>query len=491
MVNIAADLAERAGRSGWLDRPAVHTAERTWTHGQVHELAARASTVLAEQGVRPGDHVVVALPDGIGWITAFLGTAVLGATAVLVNPDLTADGHRFIVDDCKAVLAVTTAERAGGFDGTAVLDIATLMTAAEDAPATEPRSLSSDARLYVQYTSGTTGVPKGVPHSHRDVAVYASAVGEEVLHIGPDDVGLSLSKLFYAYGFGNAFAFPLYTGSSVVLLGDRQTPGAVREAIARHGVTVLYAVPSAYANLISSGDPAVFATVRAAVSAGENLRPGLGRRISEFMAAPVLDQLGSTEVGHAMCTNGVDFCLPGTIGRAVPGYRLEVRDKAGNPVADEVEGDLWVSGPTVMTEYLNRPQDTARTLVGGWLATHDRVVRGKNGSYRHVGRADDMEMVGGVTVSPLEVEAALGDHAAVKEIGVAVLADAQGITQLHAFVVPRDPAGRPDSLPAQLVALARDRLAPHKVPRVVHLVDALPRTPNGKLRRHILRNGTW
>ncbi|MCZ1005615.1 AMP-binding protein [Streptomyces lydicus] len=491
MVNIAADLAERAARSGWLDRPAVHTAERTWTHGQVHESAAGAATVLADHGVRPGDHVVVALPDGIGWITAFLGTAVLGATAVLVNPDLTADGHRFIVDDCKAALVVTTAQRAGGFDGTAVLDIETLMTAAAHAAATEPRPLSSDARLYVQYTSGTTGVPKGVPHRHQDVAVYARAVGEEVFHIGPDDVGLSLSKLFYAYGFGNAFAFPLYTGSSVVLLGDRQTPGAVRDAIACHGVTLLYAVPSAYAHLISSGDPSAFATVRAAVSAGENLRPGLGRRISEFLSAPVLDQLGSTEVGHAFCSNGVDFCLPGTIGRTVPGYRLDVRDKAGNPVADEVEGDLWVSGPTVMAEYLNRPQDTARTLVDGWLATHDRVVRGKDGSYRHTGRADDMEMVGGVTISPLEVEAVLGDHSAVKEVGVAVLADTQGITQLHAFVVPGGPAGRPDSLPAELVALARNRLAPHKVPRIVHLVDALPRTPNGKLRRHILRSGKW
>ncbi|MGX7763411.1 AMP-binding protein [Streptomyces angustmyceticus] len=491
MVNIAADLAERAARSGWLDRPAVHTAERSWTHGQVHELAARASTVLADHGVRPGDHVVIALPDGIGWFTAFLGTAVLGATAVLVNPDLTADGHRFIVDDCQAALVVTTAPRAGGFDGTAVLDVETLMTAAAHAPATEPRPLAPDARLYVQYTSGTTGVPKGVPHRHQDVAVYASAVGEELFHIGPDDVGLSLSKLFYAYGFGNAVAFPLYTGSSVVLLGDRQTPGAVREAIARHGVTILYAVPSAYANLIGGGDPAVFATVRAAVSAGENLRPGLGRRISECLSAPVLDQLGSTEVGHAFCSNGVDSRVPGTIGRAVPGYRLEVRDKAGDPVADEVEGDLWVSGPTLMTEYLNRPQDTARTLVDGWLATHDRVVRGRNGSYRHVGRADDMEMVGGVTVSPLEVEAALGEHPAVKEVGVTVLADAQGVTQLHAFIVPGDPDGRPASLPAELVALARERLAPHKVPRVVHLVDALPRTPNGKLRRHILRTGTW
>jgi fatty acid CoA ligase FadD22 len=102
-----------------------------------------------------------------------------------------------------------------------------------------------------------------------------------------------------------------------------------------------------------------------------------------------------------------------------------------------------------------------------------------------------MEMVGGVTVSPLEVEAVLGDHPAVKEVGVTVLADAQGITLLHAFVVPTGPVRRLDSLPAQLVALARDRLAPYKVPRVVRLVDALPRTPNGKLRRHILRSGKW
>lgn len=491
MVNIVADLQQRGTRSGWANRPAFYTDGRTWTHGQVHDLAARAATVLADHGVRPGGRVLIALPDGIGWVAAFLGTACLGATAVIVNPELTADGHAFVTRDSDVGFAVSTAALGSRFAGTRWLEIGDLLARTEQADGTAPCPVPADAPLYVQYTSGTTGVPKGVVHTHGDLPEYANAVGEAVLGIDQHDVGLSMSKLFFAYGFGNALVFPLYTGSAAVLLGDRQTPGTVREAVIRYGVTVLYAVPSTYVQLISGGDPAAFGSVRAAVSAGEHLRPDLAERISAFLRAPVFDQLGSTEVGHAFCANGVAFVVPGTIGRPVPGYRLEIRDATGNPVGDGIEGDLWVSGPTLMREYLNGPDATARTLVDGWLATQDRAVRDSSGAYRHVGRADDMEMVAGVTVAPLEVEAALAGHPAVREVAVVAATDTHGATALHAYVVAAPEDSPQATLPAELITLARSRLAAFKVPRVVHLVDALPRTPNGKLRRHLLRSGSW
>ncbi|MEU1270546.1 AMP-binding protein [Streptomyces sp. NPDC005799] len=490
--NLAAQLAGLAEWRGWTDRPAFHQGHRVWTHGQVHALAAKAATVLEGHGVRPGDRVVLALPDGIAWVTAFLATARLGAVAVLVNPELPAADQAFMAADTTAVLCVTGPGPEDRFAGRERLGADQLLALSASAGPAPAHPVDAHTPLYVQYTSGTTGRPKGVVHTHGDPKTYHDLIGRRLLRITRDDVTLSVSKLYFAYGFGNAFVFPLFSGSSAVLVDRRPTPAAVDALVARHRVTLLYSVPSAYAALVAdrgSGHEACFASVRAAVSAGEGLPDGLGGRITELLGAPVLEQIGSTEAGHAFCANGFEHNHPGTVGRPVPGFEVELRDRAGRPVPDGIEGELWVRGPTVTPGYLNRPEETARTLVGGWLATHDRAVREPDGAYRHLGRADDMEMVGGITVSPLEVEAVLRTHPAVREVAVVTVTDGTGVSRLRAFVVPVTPV--PDGLRDDLLRLAREQLAAFKVPRSVSLVASLPRTPTGKLRRHLVRQGAW
>ena len=490
-MNIAADLAHRAGRCGWSASPAFIDERRTWTHGEVHDRAARVATVLCERGVRSGDRVVLALPDSFGWVVTFLAVARLGATAVLVNPELTPDDHRFMVKDSAARLTVTDARRADHFDAGRRLNIDDLLTLAGAAGHAVAASTDEDTPLYLQYTSGTTGEPKGVVHRHGDLPLYYDAVGCAVLGIEPTDVTLSVSKLFFAYGFGNAFVFPLYSGSSAVLVAGRPTAEAISELVTRHGVTLLYAVPSAYAALVERARPAAFDSVRAAVSAGETLPAQLGEQTSRLLGAPVCEQIGSTEAGHAFCANTTADNVPGTLGRPVPGYDLEIRDRDGRAVADGEQGELWVRGPTLLREYLNRPEETAKVLVDGWLATRDLACRQADGTYRHLGRVDDMEMVGGITVSPLEVERLLAEHPLVREVAVAAVTDISGATKLRAYVVPRHPAGDDTVLENELIGLARSQLAPFKVPRTVHVVPAMPRTPTGKLRRHVVRTGSW
>lgn len=496
--NLAAQLADLAERRGWLDRPAFHQGHRAWTHGEVHALAARAAGVLAGHGVTAGDRVVLALPDGIAWVVAFLGIARLGAVAVLVNPELPATDHAFMAVDTGAVLCLTGPGLEDRFADRARLgadQLLALTSCAEPAPA---HPVDAHTPLYIQYTSGTTGRPKGVVHTHGDPKAYHDLIGRRLLRITGDDVTLSVSKLYFAYGFGNAFVFPLFSGSSAVLVDRRPSPAAVDELVVRHRVTLLYSVPSAYAALVAErgrGHGTCFASVRAAVSAGEGLPQDLGRQVTELLGAPVLEQIGSTEAGHAFCANGFDHNRPGTVGRPVPGFEVELRDRAGDPVPDGTEGELWVRGPTVTSGYLNRPEETGRTLVRGWLATHDRAVREPDGTYRHLGRADDMEMVGGITVSPLEVEAVLRTHPAVKEVAVVTVTDGTGVGRLRAFVVPAAPHDiglqSLQSLQEDLLRLARERLAAFKVPRSVSLVPSLPRTPTGKLRRHLVRQGAW
>jgi acyl-coenzyme A synthetase/AMP-(fatty) acid ligase len=343
----------------------------------------------------------------------------------------------------------------------------------------------------VQFTSGTTGRPKGALHRHGDPAAYYRSVAIPVVEIDRPDVTLSISKLFFAYGFGNALVFPLFSGSAAVLIAGAPTPQAVQELAVRHRVSVLYAVPSAYANLVAEASPEAFGSVRVAVSAGESLAIGLGERASALLGAPVLDQLGSTEAGHAFCSNTLAGNVPGTIGTPLPGYQLELRDADGNVLGEESDGALWLRGPTLMSQYLNLPEATAEVLVDGWLRTADRAVRHPDQTYTHIGRTDDMEMVGGITVAPLEIERVLSEHADVSEVAVAAVPDERGATKLLAFVVTyRADRPRPE-LEAELTALARARLARYKVPRAVRFVDALPRTPTGKLRRFIVRQGSW
>jgi acyl-coenzyme A synthetase/AMP-(fatty) acid ligase len=488
-VNVAASLAETAERNGWLGRTAFHCDDRSWTHGEVHDLAARAASVLVDHGVRPGDRVLLALPDGIGWVTTFLAVARLGAVAVLVNPDLTAADHAVLAEDCAPRLCVTTAALQGRFDRW--IDEADLLARARSAGAAGAHWVDPETPLYIQYTSGTTGEPKGVVHVHRDLPVYHGAVGVPVLGIGAQDVTLSVSKMFFAYGFGNAFVFPLYSGSAAVLAAVRPPAERVAELVERHQVTMLYAVPSAYAQLAAKTAKASFRSLRGAVSAGETLPRELGERAAALLGVPVYEQIGSTEAGHAFCANGPGGNVPGTIGRPIPGFELELRDRNGSPVADGEQGELWVRGPTLLKEYLNRPAQTARVLVDGWLSTRDLAVRDAGGTYRHLGRVDDMEMVGGITVSPVEIERVLGGHTGVREVAVAAVPDEKGATKLRAYVVAAEPDPDGGRLEADLLGLARQRLAAFKVPRTVQLVEALPRTPTGKLRRHVVRTGSW
>ncbi|WP_432705843.1 class I adenylate-forming enzyme family protein [Amycolatopsis taiwanensis] len=482
----AAGLEDLAFRNGWGDHAAYFTEDGTWTYSQVHDTAARAVAVLRLLGVRPGDRVLIALPDGIGWVVAFLAVARAGCTVVPVNPELTADDHAFMAGDCDARLVITTPELSLRFGSWQCLTVAELMAGAADADRSVP--VATDVPLYVHYTSGTTGRPKGVVHPQRNPAAYHHSVGR-ALGVRAGDTTLSVSKLFFTYGFCNALVFPLFSGSAAVLIGGRPTPEVVGELVARHRVSLLYAVPSWFGRVVAEGDQGKFASVRAAVSGGERFPRDMTERAAEFLEAPVLNQLGATEVGCAATANTLAHNVPGTIGRPVPGYRVEVRDSELRAVGDEVEGSLWVRGPALMSGYLDRPEATAEVLVDGWLHTRDRVVRHADGTYTHVARSDDLEMVGGITMSPMDVEDVLRTHREVREVAVAAVPDQVGATKLRAFVVP-EPGYTEAGLEAELLVLARENLAPYKVPRSVRFVSALPRTSTGKLRRFALRAGT-
>jgi 4-hydroxybenzoate adenylyltransferase len=527
-ANLAAALeAASAARRG-MQEVAFLVGERVFTHGEVHDGAARTASVLEAAGAGRGDRVLVAVPDGLEFVWAFLGAVRLGAVAVPVNPRLTLDDHRQMLEVAGATVVVAGAELAARFEGRARVVLAEgLEHELAGAPRLPVADVAPHDPAYAQFTSGTTGVPKAAVHRHADPRVYFDAFARPAAAIGAGDTLLSVSKMFFAYGLGNSLFFTVFAGCRAVLHPGHPRPEEVAALIRRHGVTVLFSVPTFYARLLGLRGPnamvglrgpnamvglrgpnamvglrgptavagceegEAWPSLRAAVSAGETLTPALAERIRAALGCPVLDGLGSTEVGQTFVSNTLEDQRDGTVGRALPPYEVAVRDADGSDLPAGETGALWVRGPTVLLEYLNRPDATAAVKQGEWLGTGDRAAIEADGFVRHHGRVDDIEIVGGINVGPLEIEGVLARHSAVTEVAVVALRDELGASRLEAFVVPVPGAGPLEELADELQALARTHLAAFKVPRAVRFVEALPRTPTGKLRRFVLRSGDW
>lgn len=345
--------------------------------------------------------------------------------------------------------------------------------------------VGDDDMCFWQYSSGTTGRPKAVIHSHRGALAPARCHGRHVVGLTADDRVYSTAKLFFSYGLQNSMIIPLATGASVVLDPDRFVAARAWEIIRRERPTVLYSVPGAYAALLAEADDrsADLSSVRCCVSAGEALPGALLERWHRRFGQPILDGIGSTEIGHIAISNTPADVTPGSSGVPVPGYEVRVVGNDGHDVAPGSPGVLWVRGPSTALGYHARPERTAATFRDGWVVTGDRYEV-RDGHYRHLGRDDDMLRVGAQWVSPVEVEAVLAAHPAVLESAVVGRADRDGLTRPCAYVVPR---GDSVALAAELVAFCAERLPRHKRPSWVELVPELPKTATGKIQRYRLR----
>jgi len=319
---------------------------------------------------------------------------------------------------------------------------------------------------------------------HGSPILTAELYAKPILGIRADDVVYSAAKLFFAYGLGNSLTFPFSVGACTVLRAERPTPAAVIRTLHDCGITIFCGVPTLFAALLADPALAPSSTLRVSTSAGEALPKHVGERWRAKMGSDILDGIGSTEMLHIFLSNRPDDVAYGTTGRPVPGYDLELRGDDGQHVADGEEGSLWVRGPTACIGYWNDRARSLATFHGPWTRSGDRYVRDPDGRYTYCGRADDMLKVGGIWVSPFEVESALAAHEAVLEAAVVGHEDGDGLTKPKAFVVLKAGAS---VTPAELQAFVKSRLAPYKYPRWVELVSELPKTATGKIQRFKLR----
>jgi benzoate-CoA ligase len=327
-------------------------------------------------------------------------------------------------------------------------------------------------------------------HAHGSLRATAELYARSVLGMHTGDVVFSAAKLFFAYGLGNALSFPLVTGATAVLLDARPTPDAVKRVLDTYRPTLFFGVPTLYAMMLNSEClPVVSGSrLRRCVSAGEALPEAVLRRWRERVRVEILDGIGSTEMLHIFLSNVPGAVRPGSSGRVVPGYAVRLLNEAGGEVEDGEMGDLWVSGPSSAVGYWNQRAKTRETFQGRWVRAGDKYRRDADGFYTHCGRGDDMLKVGGIYVSPVEVESALVAHDAVVETAVVGEPDSDGLTKPKAYVVLAAGWEPSEELARRLVEYVRSTLAEFKRPRWIEFVEALPRTPTGKLQRYRLRS---
>jgi benzoate-CoA ligase len=263
----------------------------------------------------------------------------------------------------------------------------------------------------------------------------------------------------------------------------------VARILKRHRPTIFYGVPTLYAAMLASPDlpRRDEVSMRRCVSAGEALPEEIGRRWTEHFGVEILDGIGSTEMLHIFLSNEPGKVRYGTTGAPVPGYEVRLVDEAGHPVPDGEIGELQVAGPTSAAFYWNQRERSRETFLGPWTRSGDKYVRDAQGYYTYCGRTDDMLKVGGIYVSPFEVEAALLSHEAVLEAAVVGQLDEQKLMKPKAFVVPKPGHDGTPALAEALQLHVKSRLAPYKYPRWIEFVEELPKTATGKIQRFKLR----
>lgn len=499
--NMAVDLLHRHVLEGRGDRVAVIDDEGRHTYRQVAERAARSAGALRDLGIEPEQRVALCMLDTADFVSAFLGAVSFGAVPVPLNTLLTTQDYAYLLRDSRARMVIASdavmarlqpaippgvevavaATPLGGYKGSRVSWRA-LVDASR--PLAVPAATTPDDVAFWLYSSGSTGKPKGALHLHGSAIHTAALYAQQILGIEPDDVVFSAAKLFFAYGLGNSLTFPFSVGAAAVLMAERPTPAAIAARMREHAPTIFCGVPTLFAQLLA--DPSfghASPRLRIATSAGEALPRSVGERWQERTGTEVLDGIGSTEMLHIFLSNRPGEVRYGTTGRPVPGYELELRADAGGLAADGEEGSLWVRGPTSCTGYWCDRARSLDTFHGPWTRTGDRYVRDADGRWTCCGRTDDLLKVGGIWVSPLEVEAALAAHGAVLEAAVVGAEDADGLVKPRAFVVLQ--AGRLASgeLEGELKAFVKERLAPFKCPRWIEIVNELPKTATGKIQR--------
>jgi 4-hydroxybenzoate-CoA ligase/benzoate-CoA ligase len=487
------------------DKPALLSDERELTFAEVSAEVNQVGHALKGLGVRPGEMVALLTLDSAEWVTSFFGTLKVGAVHVGLNTLLTPKEFAYVLDDAKSrVLIVhemlldsieSARDESPWLEHVVVIgkprretDISYADWIAGKPTELEGTRTHREDFATLNYSSGTTGEPKGILHAHSDLPLTAKLWGENVLGLTENDRTFAGAKLFFTFGTGGNLIFPWSVGASCVLMaGPPRVAKNVLDTIVKFKPTILYNAPTGYAATMATpgfGEQWDLPSLRLCVSAGASRPAPIFTEWKERTGLDIIDGIGSTENYHIFLSNRPGDIRPGSSGKPFDGYELRLVDDDGADVPQGEVGNLWVKSETAALSYLHRRDRSRDTFRGEWLVTGDKYRVDEDGFYWHCGRSDDMLKVGGIWTSPIEVESALLGHGAVLECAVIGKTDDSDLVKPKAFVVLKEGESATEE---ELIGHCRETMAAYKRPRWVEFVDSLPKTATGKIQRFKLR----
>ncbi|MBS6360599.1 acyl-CoA synthetase [Burkholderia sp.] len=509
-LNACVECCDRHAASGataldWID---INGRQHSFSFAQMQALSARVANLLVAQGVKPGDVVAGLLPRTPELVATILGTWRAGA---VYQPLFTAFGpkaieHRLHMSEARLVVT-NIANRAKLDEIADCPQVATVLQPGELLPAGdldfraaldaqsasfEPVLRKGTDLFLMMSTSGTTGLPKGVPVPLRALLAFGAYMRDAV-DLRAEDRFWNIADPGWAYGLYYAITGPLLLGHATTLYEGSFTVESTYDVIDRLGITNLAGAPTAYRLLMAAGPDAaapVKGKLRVVSSAGEPLNPEVVRWFDAALAAPIHDHYGQTELGMVVNNHhGLAHPVhPGSAGLAMPGYRVAVIDDANHELGPGQPGNLAIDiaqSPLLWFGGYWR-QDTP-AIAGGYYRTGDNVELEPDGSISFIGRADDVITSSGYRIGPFDVESALIEHPAVSEAAVIGVPDPERTEIVKAFVVLSRGYEAGQDLADALSQHVKRRLSAHAYPRAIDFVEALPKTPSGKIQRFVLR----
>ncbi len=500
------DLNLESGRG---DRTAIYFGERTYSFLDLWRLTNRVGNVLKQLGVEPENRVLLILEDSPEWVAAWLATMKVGAVGTHAYTYLTTQDYRHLLNLVRPKVVVV-----GGKTLDRVREASeklkypkAFLVAGENVPELREREFSlrpmidsADEHLEVapthrddiafwNFSGGTTGKPKGVPHMHRDSVVSFESFNY-FLGYSSDDIVIRIPKLFFHYARDNGMLFALRSGAAVVLFEEKTTAALVFELIRKFRPTVLLNVPTMMRAMIQTPphERADLSCVRRNFSSGERLSPQLYQEWVDTFGTEVIDRLGSAESGIGYLCNRPGAVMPGSSGKVAPLAEIKLVDGDGREVPRGQPGVLMMRSDAVALHYVREHEKSKATFPGGeWVNTGDLFRQDENDYFWYAGRADDMVKVSGVWVSPLEVEHCLQQSPGVRECAVLAVKNRDGLMTIKAFVVLANGAGASAESLEELKQHCKRKLGPQKFPGAIQLMDELPKTGQGKIDRRLLR----
>jgi 2-aminobenzoate-CoA ligase len=498
-LNCATELLDRHVAEGRGDRPCVSGGGRSWTYAQLQAQSNRIARVLVEAlGLQPGQRVLLRGPNHPMLAACWFAVMKAGGIAVGTMPLLRARELAQMIDKAQVTHALCDVRLADELQAAQAAQpvLQHVVCYGDDAAdglearaAHKPDTFdnlptAADDTCLIAFTSGTTGVPKGTMHFHRDVMAACACWPPHVLRAAADDVFIGSPPLAFTFGLGGLLLFPLSIGASTVLL-EKATPDHLLPGIAQHRATVCFTSPTAYRAMAAQVGQHDLSSLRKCVSAGEALPAATRQLWKQATGIEMIDGIGSTEMLHIFISADEAHAKPGATGLPVPGYRACVLDDEGRPLPAGQVGRLAVKGPTGCRYLADERQ--RQYVQHGWNLTGDAYLVDEDGQFVYQARTDDMIISGGYNIAGPEVEGALLLHPAVAECGVVGVPDAERGQLVKAYVVLKPGQQAGDAMARTLQDFVKQTIAPYKYPRAIEFRSSLPRTETGKLQRFRLR----